>query len=96
LPFYLLPAILLTLFLNLRWGTLIALLGALVSSFDEYTSKYNASLEKAFGWNFPMRFLMLFLVILLIARLRHENVLFSSRESKAGFTPVPDVDMSAK
>jgi hypothetical protein len=85
LPLYLFPAMLITLFLNLRWGTFTVLLGALVSSFDEYASKYNASIEKAFGWNFPMRFLMLFLVILLLDRLRHKNVLFSSRKLNGGF-----------
>jgi hypothetical protein len=88
LPLYLFPAILLTLFLNLRWGMVIALLGALVSSCDEYATKYNDSLEKAFGWNFPMRFLMLFLVILLIARLSHENILFPSRKRNGEFKPV--------
>ena len=91
LPMYLLPAILFTLFLNLRWGALMALLGAFVSSLDEYETKYNASLERAFGWNLPMRFLMLFLVILLIARLSHENILFSSRKRNVAFNPVPQI-----
>jgi len=38
LPLYLFPAILITLFLNLTWGTLVALVGALVASTDEYTT----------------------------------------------------------
>jgi len=84
LPLYLFPAILITLFLNLSWGTLAALLGALVSSADEYASKYNANAAEVFGWNFPMRFLMLFLVILLLDRLRQDNVLFSDLKPKGG------------
>ena len=78
LPLYLFPAILITLFLNLSWGSLVALLGALVASADEYTSKYNAHAMEVFGWNFPMRFLMLFLVLLLLDRFRQDNVLFTA------------------
>jgi hypothetical protein len=33
-----------------------------------------------FGWNFTMRFVISFLVIQLLDRLRHENVLFSPRK----------------
>jgi hypothetical protein len=79
LPLYLFPAILLTLFLNLGWGAFIAVFGAFVASWDEYESHFDPSLVKAFGWNFPMRFLMLFVVIALLNRLRHGNVLFGSR-----------------
>jgi hypothetical protein len=79
LPLYLFPAILITLFLNLGWGAFTALLGAFVASVDEYESHYDLSVIKVFAWNFPMRFLMLFVVILLLNRLRHGNVLFSSR-----------------
>jgi hypothetical protein len=79
LPFYLVPAILVTLFLNLGWGAFTALLGAFVTSWDEYESHFENSLVKSFGWNFPMRFLMLFAVVALLNRLRHDNVLFGSR-----------------
>lgn len=84
LPLYLFPAILVTLFLNLSWGTLAVLLGALVASADEYTSKYNADAVEVFGWNFPMRFLMLLLVILLLDRLRQDNVLFTAHKPNGG------------
>lgn len=89
LPLYLPPAILLTLFLSLRWGALLAGLGALVSSIDEFASHYDTSAEKAFAWNLPMRFLMLFLVILLIDRLRRENVLFPLRPTPRADSPAP-------
>ena len=84
LPLYLFPAILITLFLNLRWGTLMVLLAALVACADEYFTKYNASVAQVFGWNFAMRFLILFLVILLLDRVRQENVLFAPRKQNGG------------
>jgi len=87
LPLYLFPAMLVTLFLNLGWGAFTVLLGAFVVSLEEYVSRYNASLVKVFAWNFPMRFLMLFLVILLLNRLRHDNVLFTPRESNGDSQP---------
>jgi hypothetical protein len=80
LPLYLIPAMLLTLFLNLRWGTLMALLGALMACADEYLTKYNPSFTEVFGWNFAMRFLILFVVVWLLDRVRQENVLFTSRK----------------
>jgi len=52
-----------------------------VASTDEYTSKYNADAVEVFGWNLPMRFLTLFLVILLLDRLRQDNVLFTTLKS---------------
>jgi hypothetical protein len=84
LPLYLFPAILITLFLNLRWGTLVVLLSALNACAEEYLSRYNASVAQVFGWNFAMRFLILFLVILLLDRVRQENVLFTSRKQNGG------------
>lgn len=80
LPLYLFPAILITLFLNLRWGTFVVLLASLNSCIDEYVSKFNVNVSEVFGWNFPMRFLIMFLIILLFDRLRHENVLFMPRK----------------
>lgn len=77
LPLYLFPAILITLFLNLRWGAMAVLLAALNTSADEYVSKFNANVVEVFGWNFTMRFLIMFLVILLFDRLRQDNVLFT-------------------
>ena len=87
LPLYLFPAMLMTLFLNLGWGALTAVLAACVASVDEYASRYNVSVWKVFAWNLPMRFLMLFLVVLLLNRLRHDNVLFSSNGASRIFKP---------
>jgi hypothetical protein len=66
--------------LNLRWGIVMALLGALASSIDEYTAKFNTNAFEVFGWNLPMRCLTLYVVILLLDRLRHESVLFTPRK----------------
>ena len=84
LPLYLIPAMLVTLFLNLRCGVVMVLLAALIASADEYLSKLNSSVAEVFGWNFAMRFLISFLVILLLDRLRQENVLFTSRKQNGG------------
>jgi hypothetical protein len=90
LPLYLFPAILITLFLNLGWGAFTAFLGAFIASLDEYESHNDLSIINVFGWNFPMRFLMLFIVIVLLNRLRQGNVLFGSRE--AGWDAAPNND----
>jgi hypothetical protein len=84
LPLYLFPAMLITLFLNLRWGTLVVLLASLNACVDEYRTKLNSDVAQVFGWNFVMRFLILFLVIWLLDRLRHENVLFPPRKQNGG------------
>jgi hypothetical protein len=84
LPLYLFPAMLITLFLNLRWGTVVVVLAALCASTEEYLDKLDPSVAEVFGWNFAMRFVISFLVILLLDRLRHENVLFSNRKQNGG------------
>ncbi len=85
LPMYLFPAMLITMFLNLRWGSFVVLMGAVVASFDEYASKFNPDIVEVFGWNLAMRFLIMFLVILLLDRLSLDNILFHSRKSN-GFS----------
>jgi hypothetical protein len=87
LPLYLFPAMLVTLFLNLRWGTVMVMMAAVVGSADEYVGKLNPSILEVFGWNFTMRFLILFLVILLLDRLSHGNVLFTSGKQNGGTKP---------
>jgi hypothetical protein len=84
LPLYLFPAILITLFLNLWWGTIVVLLAAVNASTDEYFSQFNPNALEVFGWNFPMRFAILYTVILLLDRLRQESVLFANRRSNDG------------
>lgn len=87
LTLYLFPAMLITLFLNLRWGTLVALLASLNACADEYLTSYDISFSQVFGWNFAMRFGILFLVILLLDRLRQENVLFATPKPNGGANP---------
>jgi len=79
LPIYLIPVMLITLFLNLRWGIFVGLLAAFSASVDEYL-RLNSNVAQVFGWNFIMRCTIFLLVILLLDRLRHKNVLFSPRK----------------
>ena len=83
LPIYLIPAMLITLVLNLRWGIVVVLLAALSACTDEYL-RLNSNALQVFGWNFTMRFTISFLIILLLDRLRHENVLFAPRKPNGG------------
>jgi hypothetical protein len=58
----------------------MVLLASGIACADEYISKYNASFAQVFGWNLIMRFLILFLVILLLDRVRQQSVLFPPRK----------------
>ncbi len=87
LPLYLFPAMLITLFLNLRWGTVMVTVAAVVGSADEYLGKLNPNIAEVFGWNCVMRFMILFLVILLLDRLSHELVLFASGKQNGSPRP---------
>ncbi|MEI8290486.1 MAG: hypothetical protein WCH99_13530 [Verrucomicrobiota bacterium] len=86
LPFYLFPCMVLTLALNLRWG----MLAAIIANFAEAAIEYLASpghqytAAEVFGWNFIMRLAISLLVIVLLNRIRSENILFSSPKTKAG------------
>jgi hypothetical protein len=62
----------------------IVVLAALCASTEEYLDKFDPSVAEVFGWNLAMRFVISFLVILLLDRLRHENVLFLSRKQNGG------------
>lgn len=83
MPLYILPCMMLTLVLNLRWGVIAALLAAGASSWTEYaTNKLSHyTLTEVFVWNFPMRFAVTVLVLLLLNRIRKENILFLHRKS---------------
>jgi hypothetical protein len=76
LPLYLFPAMLVTLFLNLRWGAFMVFVAAILGCVEEYIAKVNPHLWEVFGWNFFMRFSILFLAIFLLDRLSHQSVLF--------------------
>jgi len=79
LPLYILPCMILTLMLNLRWGIAGVLVGMMVASLQEYSANPSHGLAAVFGWNFIMRFAIALVVILLIDRIRKGNILFSSR-----------------
>ena len=78
LPMYLIPAILITLYLNLTWGTAVVLLAALNSTADEYFSGFNSSICQVFLWNLPMRFIVMYAVVVLFDGLRQESILFAA------------------
>ena len=79
MPLYLIPCVVLTVAVDWRWGTAAAVLAAVASpvvqSFGD--ADYHA-LSVGF-WNIIMRFLMLQAIVLLLERIRRENVLFFSR-----------------
>jgi len=78
LPLYLIPAILITLYLNLVWGTGVVLLAAVNAAVDEYSSGFNSNFYEVFLWNLPMRFVVMYVVIVLFDGLRQESILFAS------------------
>jgi hypothetical protein len=78
LPLYLIPAILITLYLNLTWGTAVVLLAAMNAAADEYFSGFNTNFYEVFLWNFPMRFIVMYAVIVLFDGLRQESILFTA------------------
>jgi hypothetical protein len=80
LPLYLLPCMILTLVLNLRWGIASAVATMLIASLEEYSSNPGYGLVKVFGWNLIMRLAIALLVVLLLDRIRRGNVLFFLRE----------------
>lgn len=79
MPLYLLPCMILTLVLNLRWGMVAALVAAAASSLMEYSANPNYGVEEVFGWNFTMRLGIFLFIILLLDRIRKGNILFLSR-----------------
>jgi hypothetical protein len=85
LPLYLFPAMLLTLFLNLRCGAFMALLAAIAGSVDEYWGNTDPNPLAVFRWNPVMRFLIFFFVILPLDRLSQENILFPSGKQNGSF-----------
>jgi hypothetical protein len=66
----------LTLRLNFKWGLLAAALAAIAGSFSEFRTNPGYKPLEVFGWNCLMRFLITAVVIVLVERIRRENVLF--------------------
>jgi hypothetical protein len=84
LPLYLLPCIILTLALNRRWGMASALVMMMVSSLVEYSDHPDYGWLEVFGWNFVMRLVIAFTVVLLLDCIRKENILFLHRKTNGG------------
>ena len=89
LPLYLVPAILITLYLNLTWGTAVVLLAALNAAADEYSSGFNTNVYEVFLWNLPMRFIVMYVVVVLFDGLRQESILFTAGNSNGHQKQVP-------
>lgn len=79
IPVYLIPCMLLTLRLNFKWGLLAAALTSLAGSLSEFWTNPGYKPLEVFGWNCLMRFLISAVIIVLLERIRRENVLFFSR-----------------
>ncbi len=82
LPLYLLPCMILTLALNLRWGIATALVATAASSLVQYYTNANYRVTEVSGWNFIMRLAIFLLVIFLLDRIRRENILFAARSPR--------------
>ncbi|HEX3626757.1 MAG TPA: sulfotransferase [Verrucomicrobiae bacterium] len=74
MPFYILPAAILTLVVNRRWGTIAATLSALVWAFIQNVDNplVNLSRPGIWLWDVFMRFLVVEIVVLLLDRIRIE------------------------
>ncbi len=82
LPLYLFPCMILTLVSNLRWGISTALVAMGIATWVEcLTNKINYHLTAIFAWNFEMRLAVALLVLLLLQRIRRENILFINRRA---------------
>jgi hypothetical protein len=74
---YLLPCIMLTLALNWRWGTLVAALAAVLGPILQMEDpSYHAPIVQF--WNTVMRFVIFETVVLLLERIRRQNILFQA------------------
>lgn len=73
---YLIPCLLITLALDWRWGTALALLCAIVGPILQRPDPAYQSLEIQF-WNTLMRFVMYEMVVVMVEKVRRESILFS-------------------
>jgi hypothetical protein len=79
LPLYLMPCMVLTLVLNLRWGIAAALVAAVSTTLVQYFTDLNYKAPQVFGWNLLMHFAIYLFVVLLLDRIRRGNILFPPR-----------------
>ena len=82
LPLYLVPCMILTLVLNLRWGMAAALVAAGAASLVQYATNLRFEVPTVFGWNFAMNLVVCLMVVLLLDRIRKENILLISRKTR--------------
>ena len=88
LPLYILPCMAIALVLNLRWAIPFAALAMAIASLIEYKTNPQISLGVAMGWNFVMRFAISLAILLLLDRIRKENILFyTAQRQKPRRTP---------
>jgi hypothetical protein len=78
---YIIPCMLMTLALNWRWGTVLAVVCAVLGPMLQRPDPGYQAFDIQF-WNTAMRFVMYEMVVLMIERVRRENILFTS--SKPG------------
>jgi hypothetical protein len=83
IPVYLIPCMVLTLRLNLKWGLLAAALASLAGSLSEFLTNPGYKPQEVFGWNCTMRFVISAVVIVLVERIRQESVLFYTSDHQA-------------
>jgi len=95
LPLYLIPCMMLTLVFNLRWGITAALLATGIGCWVEYVTNRvsHYTLGEVFGWNYAMRFGVALVVLLLLNRIRRENILFSSVGKGNEPSPAPAANL---
>jgi hypothetical protein len=77
LPLYLLPCVIFTLTLNWRWGTLAAVIASVVGPLTQRFEDPGYQLLGVEFWNTFMRLMIFQTVVLLLARIRRKNILFS-------------------
>jgi hypothetical protein len=75
-PLYLLPCVIFTLALNRRWGTLAALLASVVGPLLQRPGDPEFQLLSVEFWNTLMRFAVFEMVVMLLDRIRRDNILF--------------------
>jgi hypothetical protein len=86
MPFYIIPALILTMIVNRRWGTFAAALSALVWAFLQNVDNPLVNLTRPgiWLWDAFMRFLVVEIVVLLLDRIRIE---IRSKETLCDSTP---------
>jgi membrane protease YdiL (CAAX protease family) len=74
--FYIFPCVILTLALNWRWGTYAAVLAAATGSMIQSFDDPGGDLLFFIYWNALMRLVIYETVVILLERLRRQNILF--------------------